>query len=239
MFFKNKKRKLDETNIPKNVAIIMDGNGRWANKKKMPVSFGHTQGVKRLQDVIKYAKTINIQNLTIYAFSTENWKREETEVSHLMKLVEQFYESEFKKLFDNNINVNIIGIEDNVPSETKSILHMIATQTPSNIEMNLNIAFNYGSRKEIVDSVNKFIIDNPTSPITEKDIQSNLYAHNKEDIDLLIRTSGEQRISNFLLWQISYSELIFTEVLWPDFTKSEFEQCILEYQSRNRRFGGR
>lgn len=239
MFFKKKNVQVDENNIPKHVGIIMDGNGRWAKRKNMPVSFGHTQGVKRIEDVVRVAVRLKIEYVTIYAFSTENWKRSQEEVNHLMKLIEEFYIKKFKKLCENGVRVKIVGSPENIPPHISELFKKIEEESKHNTTTQLNIAFNYGSRTELVDAVNKAIKLNPNAELTATDISQNLYDGSSSDVDLLIRTSGEQRLSNFLLWQCAYSEFLFTDCLWPDFTENEFEKCIAEYQNRNRRFGGR
>lgn len=219
------------------IAIIMDGNGRWAKKNKLKVYNGHKKGVEQIESVLKVANEHDVKYITLYAFSTENWKRDEEEINGLLKLIDKFYKTMFKKLLSNNIKVNIIGRKEGVPKKTQDVLDKIEEESKNNDNITLNIAFNYSSRLEIVDAVN--LINKNNKEITEEEISKHLYTQNMPDVDLLIRTSGEQRISNFLLWQISYAELKFVNTLWPDFTEKEFEKCIEDYYNRDRRFGGR
>lgn len=226
--------------IPKHVALIMDGNGRWAKKKRLPVSLGHNQGAKRLNDVLEVAQDCGIKHVTLYAFSTENWKRDSEEISHLFSIIKKFYSKEFRKLIKNEIKIKFIGESDNIPEDILKLFREMEQKSKDFDLLTLNIAFNYGSQSEIVTAVNKFIkSSNDKEEITSQDIEKNLYTYNQPPVDLLIRTSGEQRISNFLLWQIAYAELIFTDVLWPDFKKDEFYNVLEEYSLRDRRFGGR
>lgn len=243
MLFKRKSKKtditLDNGLMPKHVAIIMDGNGRWAKNKNMPVSFGHSQGVKRIEDVVKVAIDCDIESVSVYAFSTENWRRSTEEVDHLLKLIFKFYESKAKELYANGVKIKFPGSKTNVPQNVLDLFAKMEDESKDFSNLTLNICFNYGSRQELVDSVNKHIESNPGVEITADIIQANLYDGLQTDIDLLIRTSGEQRLSNFLLWQLSYSEFVFTDVLWPDFNEESFKKCLEVYASRNRRFGGR
>ncbi len=243
MLFKRKSKKtditLDNGLMPKHVAIIMDGNGRWAKNKNMPVSFGHSQGVKRIEDVVKVAIDCDIESVSVYAFSTENWRRSTEEVDHLLKLIFKFYESKAKELYANGVKIKFPGSKTNVPQNVLDLFAKMEDESKDFSNLTLNICFNYGSRQELVDSVNKHIESNPGVDITADIIQANLYDGLQTDIDLLIRTSGEQRLSNFLLWQLSYSEFVFTDVLWPDFNEESFKKCLEVYASRNRRFGGR
>lgn len=243
MLFKKKSKEasvsLDKSLMPEHVAIIMDGNGRWAKNKNMPVSFGHSQGVKRIEDVVKVAIDCGIKSVSVYAFSTENWRRSNDEVDHLLKLIFKFYESKAKELYANGVRVQFPGSRHNVPQNVLELFAKMEDESKEFTNLTLNICFNYGSRQEIVDSVNAHIKSNPGEPITADIIQSNLYEGLQNEIDLLIRTSGEERLSNFLLWQLSYSEFVFSEVLWPDFDQNSFKKCLDVYASRNRRFGGR
>ncbi len=243
MLFKKKSKKtnikLDESLMPKHVAIIMDGNGRWAKNKNMPVSFGHSQGVKRIEDVVKVAIDNGIQSVSVYAFSTENWRRSNDEVDHLLKLIFKFYESKARELYANGVKVQFPGSKENVPQNVLDLFTRMEEESKEFTTLTLNICFNYGSRQEIVDSVNKHISENPGEPITPEIIQNNLYVGLQNEIDLLIRTSGEERLSNFMLWQLSYSEFVFSDVLWPDFDQDSFKKCLEVYATRNRRFGGR
>ncbi|WOO87366.1 polyprenyl diphosphate synthase [Mollicutes bacterium LVI A0039] len=239
-----KKRKEPEFNLssdlmPKHVAIIMDGNGRWAKQKKMPVSFGHSQGVNRIEDVVNVALEYGIESVSVYAFSTENWSRSREEVEHLMKLIFKFYETKAKALYAKEVRLQFPGSRENVPPHVLEIFEKMENESRDYTNLTLNICFNYGSRQEIIDSVNQHIANSPGEQITAEIIQDNLYKGLQNDIDLLIRTSGEERVSNFLLWQISYSEFVFPEVLWPDFDEECFKKCLQTYAKRNRRFGGR
>lgn len=224
--------------VPKNVALIMDGNGRWAKQKKLPVSFGHSKGVEIVESTIEYAKEIGIEIISFYAFSTENWKRDKEEIDHLFKLLFKFYDSKFKKMVNNNIKLIWIGSETNVPNDILELFKKMENESKNCDGMIVNLAFNYGSRLEIVEAVNMGLNDG-IEKFDEDILQSYLYTKNQPNIDLMIRTSGEMRLSNFLLWQNAYSEFVFVEKYWPDFTKKEFERALLEYQKRNRRFGGR
>ncbi len=228
--------------IPNHVAIIMDGNRRWAKKRNLPVAMGHRAGVKRIMEIVEAAADIGINALTVYAFSTENWGREKNEVDGLMSLLVEFLKKELNRIIKNNIKLNLIGriedLPDNVSEEVKNALD----KTKNNDKFNLNIALSYGGRDEIVTSVknivkdvenNKFNIDE----LNEENFKNYLFTKNSKDPDFLIRTSGEIRISNFLLYQLAYAEFYFTDTLWPDFDKEEFFGAILEYQIRNRRFG--
>lgn len=243
MLFRRKEKKsdigFDINSIPHNVAIIMDGNGRWAKKRSMPVSYGHSQGVKRVEDVVKVAIECGVKTISLYAFSTENWKRSSDEVDHLLGLIFKFYDSKAKELYKNGVKIQFPGRKDNVPNNVIEIFEKMESESKDYDVLTLNICFNYGSRQEITDSVNNFISTNPGERITPEIIQSNLYRGLQDDVDLLIRTSGEMRLSNFLLWQLSYSEFVFADELWPDFDQASFKKCLEIYSSRNRRFGGR
>lgn len=243
MLFKKKSKptnvELDTSLMPEHVAIIMDGNGRWAKNKNMPISFGHSQGVKRIEDIVKVAIDCGIKSVSVYAFSTENWRRSSDEVDHLLKLIFKFYESKAKELYANGVRVRFPGSIDNVPKNVLELFAKMEAESEQYTTLTLNICFNYGSRQEIVDSVNKHIASNPGEPITADIIQANLYPGLQNEIDLLIRTSGEERLSNFLLWQLSYSEFVFAQELWPDFDQNSFKKCLEIYATRNRRFGGR
>lgn len=220
------------------VAIIMDGNGRWAKKRKLPISYGHTKGVERVEDTIKVAIRNNIKYLTVFAFSTENWNRSKKEIQHLMKLIKKFYKEKRQIFNEEGIKFNPIGSRKNVPDEILKIFDDFATETKHNDRLIFNFAFNYGAKLEIVDAVNS-IINQGYQEVDENIIEKHLYTHDQPDVDLLVRTSGEQRVSNFLLWQIAYAEFIFVDCLWPDFTQDEFQVVINQYYQRERRFGGR
>lgn len=231
-----------ENNMPKHVAVIMDGNGRWAKKKNLPRVMGHNAGMQAMKRIVIASSQMGIKYLTVYAFSTENWKRSSEEVGGIFNLLVKYVNSELKELNDNNVKVNSIGDYEMVPKSAKDKLEALIDSTKDNDGLIFNIAINYGGRAEIVRGVNKLIAEGKVE-ITENDIANNLYTGNEigniPDPDLLIRTSGEQRISNFLLWQCAYSEFVFTDVLWPDMDKSEFIRLIDIYKNRNRRYGGR
>lgn len=222
--------------IPEHIAIIMDGNGRWANKRFLPRSVGHSEGAKNLEKILTYANKIGIKYLTVYAFSTENWKRSEEEVSTLMGLFKNYIKNEEKNFMINNIKFMVSGREENIPLDLLKAIRALEEKTFNNTGIVLNLAFNYGGRAEIIDAVNK-IISSGEKKITEENFKKYLYK-DIPDPELMIRTSGEYRISNFLLWQIAYSELYITEKLWPDFDEEELNKAILSYTKRDRRFGG-
>ncbi len=230
------KEQIDLSNLPKHVAIIMDGNGRWAKKKLMPRLFGHTNGVKTVKKIVEFARKLNVQVLTLYAFSTENWQRPEDEVSGLMKLLKLYLKQELDNMLRNDISLKVIGDISRLSPELQNDINDAVEKTKNNKALVLNIALNYGSRQEILRAC-KILIDKGIKNPTEKDFADCLYTKDLPDPDLLIRTSGEKRISNFLLWQIAYSEIYVTDVLWPDFSEEEFIKAILDYQKRERRFG--
>jgi len=215
----------------------MDGNGRWAKKKLLPRNLGHTNGVKTAKNIVELARSINIKVLTLYAFSTENWKRPEEEISGLMWLLKKYLKSELATMQKNNISFRVIGDISKFPEDIITEIKNVCEKTKNNDAMIFNFALNYGSRQEILRAV-KNIIDKKIDIPSEQDISDNLYTAGQPDPDLLIRTSGEMRISNFLLWQIAYSEIYITDVLWPDFSDEEFYKAIIAYQQRERRFGG-
>lgn len=238
---KIEEKKLEK--IPTHVAIIMDGNGRWAKKRNMPRVKGHYEGMQTVKKITKYASKLGIKYLTLYAFSTENWARPKEEVSYLMDLPEKMFTSFMPELMENNVKVEVIGVVEKLPENTRKAVEDAIEQTKNNTGLKLIFALNYGSKDEIVTAV-KRIAQGATNneykveEIDEQLISDNLFTKDTPDPDLLIRTSGEQRISNFLLWQIAYSEFIFTKVAWPDFVEEELYKALLEYQSRDRRFGG-
>ncbi|UOB18876.1 isoprenyl transferase [Abyssalbus ytuae] len=233
---------LNKQNLPKHVAIIMDGNGRWAKKQGKKRIFGHQHGTNAVREAVEGCAEIGIKNLTLYAFSTENWNRPKLEVEMLMKLLVTSLKKELKTLLDNNIRLNTIGNINSLPEITRKELLDVIEKTKDNNHMVLTLALSYGSReelknvvKQIANKVKNNIIS--ADSIDESLINNHLYTHDLPDVDLLIRTSGECRISNFLLWQIAYAELYFTDVLWPDFKKDHLCQAIINYQKRERRFG--
>jgi len=228
--------------LPKHIAIIMDGNGRWAKQKGLLRAIGHENGTKSVRQTVEACAELGIKNLTLYAFSTENWNRPKLEVKTLMKLLVSSLKKEIKTLQKNNIKLLAIGNLDALPKKAFKELHEVIENTKENNRMTLTLALSYGSREELLNTVKKISIkvkNNIISPenIDESVINEHLYTRNLPDVDLLIRTSGEQRISNFLLWQIAYAELYFTSVLWPDFTRQHLYEAIIEYQKRERRFG--
>ena len=228
--------------IPKHTAIIMDGNGRWAEQKGMPRIFGHHNGVTTVRKIIEAASKFNIKYLTLFTFSVENWDRPTSEVDTLMGLLVQTLKDEFEDLFKNNIKLNAIGDLDSLPNEVRKELYTIIESTKGNTGMTLTLALSYGGKQEIFKAVKEIskkvkndiiCLDNFDDSV----INDHLYTSGLPYVDLLIRTSGEKRISNFLLWQIAYAELYFTDVYWPDFTEEDLEKAIVEYQNRERRFG--
>lgn len=227
---------------PVHVAIIMDGNGRWAKKKKKSRSQGHREGVKRVVEIIEAARREKVKVLTLFAFSSENWSRPKKEVDMLMRLLAITLRQQMRDFTRSGIQFRVVGRRHGVPQEVLRELDLAQEKTRHDSEMILNLAFNYGSREEIVDAVKKICIDihrgliRPED-ITHQHIHNALYTQGLPDPDLLIRTSGEKRISNFLLWQLSYSELYFTKKYWPDFTVKEFQKAIKDFQSRERRYG--
>ena len=228
--------------IPQHLAIIMDGNGRWAKNKGKNRLFGHTKGVKAVQEVVEECAVLKIKYLTLYAFSTENWNRPEEEIGILMKLLLSSLKSEFEKLLKNRIKLNVIGNTDQLPMSVQKELDYVIKQTENNSEMTLTLALSYGGREEIESAIKQLAVkvkNNIISPekIDQSIINEHLYTRDLPDVDLLIRTSGEKRISNFLLWQIAYAELYFSKVLWPDFRKKHLHKAIINYQKRERRFG--
>jgi len=228
--------------IPKHIAIIMDGNGRWAEQKGMPRIFGHQNGVTAVRKIVEAASKFNIKYLTLFTFSVENWDRPTSEVDTLMGLLVQTLKDEFEDMFKNNIKLNAIGDLDSLPNEVREELYTIIESTKGNTGMTLTLALSYGGKQEIFKAV-KEISEKVKNDIICLDnfddsvINDHLYTSDLPDVDLLIRTSGEKRISNFLLWQIAYAELYFTDVYWPDFTEEDLEKAIVEYQNRERRFG--
>ena len=229
-------------NLPRHLAIIMDGNGRWAKQKGLLRALGHENGTKSVRQTVETCAKLGIGNLTLYAFSTENWNRPKLEVDTLMKLLVRSLKNELKTLQKNNIRLNSIGNIDMLPKSIQKELNEVIATTKDNNKMTLTLALSYGAREELLNAVKKIsdkVKNNIISidTIDESIINQHLYTHNLPDVDLLIRTSGEHRISNFLLWQIAYAELFFTEVLWPDFTEEHLYEAIISYQKRERRFG--
>ena len=238
----NLKDQIDLSHLPSHIAIIMDGNGRWAKQKGMLRVFGHENGTKSVREIVEASAELGIKFLTLYAFSTENWKRPKKEVDTLMNLLVTSLKKEIKTLQDNNIMLTAIGCLDDLPTKARTELNEVIEKTKNNTRMTLTLALSYGSREELVSVVKELankVKNNIISveTIDESNINRHLYTRNLPDVDLLIRTSGEQRISNFLLWQIAYAELYFTEILWPDFKKQDLYEALINYQHRERRFG--
>ena len=234
---------IDKLRIPEHVAIIMDGNGRWATKKGFPRSFGHSKGVTVLKDIVKVSKNLGCKALTVYAFSTENWSRPAKEVKFLIDLFEKVIDREIEEIHKNSIRINFIGDLTPFPEKLKLVINNSEALTINNKNFILNICINYGGRQEIVKVARKLALKSFSGEIQPNEVNEELFASElflkgSRDPELLIRTSGEKRISNFLLWQLAYSEIYITDVNWPDFNEVEFLKAIIDYQSRNRRFGG-
>ncbi|XJZ28529.1 isoprenyl transferase [Bacillota bacterium Lsc_1132] len=229
--------------IPEHVAIIMDGNGRWAKKRALPRIAGHHEGMKVVRKTTKLANELGIKTLTLYAFSTENWKRPKKEVDYLMKLPEEFLGTFLPELIEQNVQVKMMGYKERLPGHTLKAIEKAMENTKNNNGLVLNFALNYGSRAEILDAVKRVLNDCQSgileiNDLNEAAFSSYLMTSEMADPDLLIRTSGEIRLSNFMLWQLAYSEFWFTDVLWPDFSEVDFLEAIEGFQSRQRRFGG-
>lgn len=234
---------IDKKRVPKHIAFIMDGNGRWAAKRNMPRTYGHKAGVETIREVVKECVKLGVEYITLYAFSTENWKRPEEEVSTLMNLLVQYLRTEIEEFHKNNLRVNAIGNLSHLPNICQKELLKAAETTKNNTGMMINVALNYGGRNEILEATKKIANEVKSgeleiSDISEETIASHMYTRSIPDPELMIRTSGEQRLSNFLLWQLAYSELWFTNDYWPDFKGPQLRKAIYEYQNRDRRFGG-
>ena len=234
--------KIDQTNIPKHIAIIMDGNGRWAKQQGQDRLFGHSSGVESVRSTIKACRELGVRFLTLYAFSTENWNRPKEEVDGLMDLLVQSIANEVDELNENGIRLITIGDESQLPNHCQESLAWAREKTKENRELTLVLALNYSARWEIIQAVKKIAIDIEAKKMTSEGITELTFEHflsteNIPDPELLIRTSGENRVSNFLLWQIAYTEFHFTDVFWPEFRKEHFFKAILDYQTRERRFG--
>lgn len=250
MFFNKKVKKkeqsilekIDKDKLPKHIGIIMDGNGRWAKERNLPRTMGHRAGVETLKVIVRKASDIGIKYLTLYAFSTENWKRPAEEVNALMSLLVEYLRSELNELQKNNVIVNFIGDISKLPLPCQKILYESKKKTKNNTGLTLNLALNYGSRDEIIKAVKEISSEVKNGNISiddidEKTIENHLYTKGMPDPDLIIRPSGELRISNFLLWQMAYSELYFSNIYWPDFKPEDLYKAIYDYQNRDRRFG--
>ena len=236
--------------LPTHVAVIMDGNGRWAKSKNRPRLFGHNAGMQAMKQIVITASNLGIKYLTVYAFSTENWKRSTEEVSGIFKLIIKYVDSELKELIKNNVRINILGDYNMLPGDSGRAIDELLDKTRDNDGLVFNIALNYGGRDEIVKAINEIIIDRKaladegiSVDVTEDEVSNHLYTgvlhKNIPDPDLIIRTSGEERLSNFLIWQAAYSEMMFTDTLWPDYSPEEFTAMIEKFSHRKRRFGGR
>ena len=235
---------MEQENLPKHIAIIMDGNRRWAKNKGLPVSLGHKEGAKTLEKIVRYANKIGIKHITVYAFSTENWKRTEEEVSTLMKLFQSYLDDYSKRADSENIKVKIIGNRNGLSEKMKNSIEKCMERTKNNTGITFNIALNYGGRDEIISAVKNITekVKNKEieiEDINEQTITDNLYTKGQPDPDLLIRTSGEIRLSNFLPWQLVYAEFLFIEKNWPDFNEKDLDEAIEKYQNRNRKFGAK
>ncbi|KZZ82822.1 MULTISPECIES: isoprenyl transferase [Bacillaceae] len=229
--------------IPSHIAIIMDGNGRWAKNRALPRMAGHHEGMKVVRKITKLASGLGVSALTLYAFSTENWKRPKIEVDYLMKLPEEFLTTFLPELIEENVQVKIMGETSRLPKHTLSAVEKAIRETSANTGLVLNFALNYGSRTEIVKGIQNLVEDSKNGRLRTEDINEELFSsylmtESLQDPDLLIRTSGEIRLSNFMLWQLAYTEFWFTNVLWPDFKEEDLIHAIAEYQQRGRRFGG-
>ncbi len=235
---------LDPKKIPHHIAIIMDGNRRWAQKNSVSLIEGHRQGLERVVDILDACNSIGVKILTLFAFSKENWKRSHQEINDLMKLFKFFFNREFNKIKENNIRVLHSGLKNNFGKDIQNIINTLVDETKNNTKSVLNLAINYSGRQEIIEGIKSIVIKSKNccfdiQSMDEEDFRDFLFHPEIPDPDLLIRTSGEQRISNFLLWQSAYTEFYFTDVLWPDFRKENFLGAIHEFQKRERRFGGR
>lgn len=235
---------MEQDNLPKHIAIIMDGNRRWAKNRNLPVALGHKEGAKTLEKIVRYANKIGIKYITVYAFSTENWKRTEEEVNSLMTLFQNYLDDYSKRADSENIKVKIIGSRENLSNKMIDKIEKCMERTKNNTGITFNIALNYGGRDEIVAAVKEIaqkVKQNEIEikDITEELISSNLYTKGQPDPDLLIRTSGELRLSNFLPWQLVYTEFLFVDKYWPDFSEADLDEAISVYQKRNRKFGAK
>lgn len=233
---------VDLSRLPRHVAIIMDGNGRWAQQRKKPRLFGHKAGAESVSVIVEACREIGVEYLTLYAFSSENWNRPEQEVSGLMSILKRYLDSELTRMQKNDIRLRAIGDHSRLPESVRAALTRTAELTAGNTKLTLTLALSYGSRNEIVRAVQKIATlcqENKLDPgkISDQTICNNLDTYDMPDPDLMIRTGGEARLSNFLLWQLSYAEILFTETMWPDFRKEAFLQALLDFQSRERRFG--
>ncbi len=233
----------NNVSLPKTVGLILDGNGRWAKKRNMPRTFGHAEGIKTLVEIAEASRDVGVKNLVVYAFSTENWNRPSDEVNFLMKALVNSFDTYINRIIKNKTCIKVIGEKNNLPIDVLDTINKVEDRTKEFDNLHIYLCFNYGSRKEIINSIksiaslykkDKINLDD----INEDLVSNNLYTKGLPDIDLLIRTSGEYRISNFMLWQISYAELLFTNTYWPDFHTDVYYDALYEYLKRDRRFGG-
>ncbi len=247
MLFKKKQSNvdyvLDGDNIPKHIAFIMDGNGRWAKQRNMPRTFGHKEGTKTIRKVALAANKLGVKAVTLYAFSTENFSRPQKEIEFIFKLPKDFFESYIQELNENNVKILTIGHLEQAPKATRDVIEMAIETTKNNTGLKLCFAFIYGGRDELIQATKAICSDIENKSITIEDINEKMYEKylmtaNLPDVDLMVRTSGEQRISNFLLWQLAYAEFIFTNEAWPEFDEQLLRKVIYQYQNRDRRFGG-
>ncbi|MBR0366095.1 MAG: isoprenyl transferase [Clostridia bacterium] len=246
MFFKKKKKEvqdIDLNNLPQHIGVIMDGNGRWAKKRGLPRSAGHSAGAEGLKKIVTEANDLGVKYITVYAFSTENWKRPKEEVDFLMNLLLGYLKDAERSLAGENVRIRAIGSRKELSEEIQEQIINTENLTKDRSGIVMNIALNYGGREELVNAANKLCRkaaagELDPEAITEQDIDNELYTAGQPDVDLLIRTSGEQRLSNFMLWQVNYGELVFVDKPWPDFKPADLHECIRIYQNRGRRFGG-
>ncbi len=248
-FLKGEKENIDNNinidmgNIPEHIAIIMDGNGRWAKKRKLPRTMGHKAGVETIRRVLKEADRLGVKYMTLYAFSTENWKRPKDEVNALMKLLIQYLKQEINELHKNGVKINVLGDISRLPIECQKEIKSSVEKTKNNTGITMNIALNYGGRDEIIRATKLIVEDVLNGNINLEDIndeifEKHLYTKDIPDPDIIIRPSGEQRLSNFLLWQCAYSEFWYSDICWPDFKEEDLRRAIYDFQNRDRRFGG-
>lgn len=236
-------KNIDLKNLPNHIGIIMDGNGRWAKKRFMPRIAGHKEGMKRVIDIVEECCKLKINALTLYAFSTENWKRPKEEVNALMDILVIYINTQLKRILENNIVFKVVGDYKKLPTSIVNLLDDSIEKSKDNTGMTLNIALNYGGRAEIISAIKSLFKDVSDSKISISDLNEDnfkkyLYTKENSDIDLIIRTGGEERISNFMLYQLAYSEFYFTKVLWPEFFAKNLHEAIYDFQNRNRRYGG-
>ena len=234
--------KFNKENMPKSIAIIMDGNRRWAKAQGKPVSFGHKEGAKTLEKIVRYANKIGLEYITVYAFSTENWKRDKEEVDYLMDLFIKVFKDNFKSIKEKGVKIVFSGVKTKLNDKVLKEMKRMTEETKNNKNGVFNICLNYGGQDEIVEATKKIVSDVKEGKIKIDDINKDMYSsylfNDLPPIDLMIRTSGEYRISNFMLWQMAYAELYFTDVLWPDFDEKELDKAIDSFNKRDRRFGG-